>query len=206
MTIIQQINLFNPEYSSRKRFLSVRTIIFACLLTLGVNLSAWLWFAYMNNEIEQQYVKINQTQQTQIEKMKKAAADLIANSSEKQLQEKLHALESEVLQSQQQLDVIQKMLGGRTGYSQYMRALTKQGLTNVWLNGLRLSGGDDHVQVSIEASALYPALVPEYLKLLRRQALLNGNGGPSLQLGKVDASHARHIRFELVANAHGTQP
>jgi len=197
---MQQINLFNQRYSGRKRLLSMRTVLFVSLLALAANLAAQGYFSYLGGKIETQYAELAQQQQQQLANIKQAADALKADTSEQALKQRLNELNGRITTELQLLESVRAQLGNSIGYSGFMRALAKSGLQNVWLTALRISGAAGQTQVKLNAATLYPALAPDYLKSLRRQALFNGQGGPSLRMGDFRTDAKGYLAFELLAD------
>lgn len=203
---MQQINLFNPNFSTRKRFLSTRTVIFICILALTANLAALAYFSYLDADLGIQIVKLQKMQQQQQAEIKKITAKLVADNSEQTFQQRLHELQNQITAEKQQMEAIRTALGHSGGYSVYMRALAGSGLDNVWLTGMTISGNDENTQLRLSAATLYPALVPDYLQILRRQALFNGKGGPSLKLGRFETDKKGYLVFDLTTAGMTVQP
>jgi hypothetical protein len=94
-------------------------------------------------------------------------------------------------------------VGNTTGYSEYLRAFSRQVVPGLWLTGFKLTG--DAAQISLRGGAVNPELVPVYIQKLGNESVMQGKTFATLQIQqpKVDAKSdaksapAHYVEFTL---------
>lgn len=118
-------------------------------------------------------------------------ARMILMEAEFSPQQNTQALQDEVLQLEKKLatqaELIETMkasAGGNTvGYSEYMRAFSRQAVQGVWLTGFKVTG--DGAEISLNGAALNPGLLPIYIQRLGNEKIMHGKIFSNLQIKAV---------------------
>jgi Tfp pilus assembly protein PilN len=177
----QQINLFNPIFLKQKKYFSAVTMVQALGLILAGSL---LLGFYANLQLKELSVEA-EAGKTKVEAAKAQQATVNATYGPRQ---KSKALETELAQAEAELMATQKVFetlkrgdfGNTKGYSEYLRAFSRQIVDGVWLTGFQINGAG--AEMSIQGRALKPELVPAYINRLRREPVLQGKSFATLEI------------------------
>lgn len=205
----QQINLFNPAFVKRRQHFSLVTMVQGLGLIL---LGSVLMYGYAFYQVEQ-LTKQREEGERQVNdgqrKLAHFTEEYSLQHSDQQLQGEVQRLEKLVSEQGELVAVMQSgALGKSAGYSEYMRAFSRQVVPGLWLTGFKLSG--DGSQVSLTGGVVNPDLLPEYIQRLRSERVMQGKTFSALQmqLAKVDKPGAvpRYVEFELRSSAVEVKP
>lgn len=171
----QQINLYNPIFLKQKKIFSATTMAQA-LAAILVGALAFAGFAAY------QVAKLEREVQRGEALAKAEEARLVRVGSEFAARKQDAALAAEVQRSERELkmreEVVALLSTGAlgvamdrgSGVSPYLRALARQNLNGLWLTGFELAGKD----MVLSGRALRAELVPEYLRRLGREPVMQG--------------------------------
>ncbi len=206
----QQINLFNPIFLKKKKYFSTVAMAQSLgLLLLGsafVAGYAHFQVASLNKEaaITRMHLADAQTQ------LAKIRAENAPRQKSQALENQIAKAEAETQSLKQVFDTLQKGdIGNTEGYSEYLRAFSRQIVDGVWLTGLTLVGAGN--EIGVDGRALQPELVATYMNRLKREPVLQGKSFGTLhmqvpqadQTAKVDGNAAKqrglapYIEFSL---------
>lgn len=196
----QQINLFNSAFVQRSQPLSLTAMLQGLGLIL---LGAVVMYGYADYQVEQMELQVEESaRRFNAEQLRLAglAAEFSPQRSNQTLQEEVRRLERQVSEQAELVDVLKSgALGNSTGYSEYMRAFSRQVVSGLWLTGFNVSG--DGAQLSLSGAVTHPDLLPEYIQRLRREAVMQGKTFAALQMqqAKSDKPGAapRYVEFVL---------
>jgi len=203
----QQINLFNPAFVKQRKHFSLP----AMLQGLGLIVVGSLFFyGYALYQVEQlgkqseESAKRYQAEQARLARHTKEFSPQQANQA---LQEEVRQLEKRVADQAELIEIIKSgAVGNTTGYSEYMRAFSRQIAQGLWLTGFKVTG--DAAQISLSGAALAPDLLPAYIQRLGKESIMRGKTFSTLQMRQpkagaslgVDASRGaapRYVEFTL---------
>lgn len=179
----QQINLFNPVFLKQKKvFSSV-----AMAQALGVLLVGALAMVALGRQ--------------HVAALEKEAATLKVQLAQKEARRALvnaefaprtpsAAMAAQIVEAEARLralgtvsDVLGRgELGRAGGYSEYFRALARQGMDGVWLTGVSVDNGG--ADIGIRGRALQGTMVPGYIGRLTREPVMQGKSFSSLQIAQ----------------------
>lgn len=179
----QQINLFNPVFLKQKKvFSSV-----AMAQALGVLLVGALAMVAFGRQ--------------HVAALEKEAATLKVQLAQKEARRALvnaefaprtpsAAMAAQIVEAEARLralgtvsDVLGRgELGRAVGYSEYFRALARQGMDGVWLTGVSVDNGG--ADIGIRGRALQGTMVPGYIGRLTREPVMQGKSFSSLQIAQ----------------------
>lgn len=196
----QQINLFNPAFVQQRQVFSLAAMLQGLGLILLGALSLYGYAHYQVGQMELQVAESTRRFNDEQLKLGGLAAEFSPQRSNQALQEEVRRLEQQV---NEQVDLVEVLksgaLGNGAGYSEYMRAFSRQVVQGLWLTGFNVSG--DGTQLSLRGAVMHPDLLPEYMQRLRREAVMQGKTFAALQMqqAKVDKPGAapRYVEFVL---------
>lgn len=177
----QQINLFNPIFLKTKKYFSATAMAQSLgLLVLGMALIA----AYAHFQVEslgkEAAATTRQLTDAQMQ-LAKALAENAPRARSKVLENQVAQAELQIASLGQVFTVLQNGdIGNTKGYSEYLRAFSRQIVDGVWLTGLSLVGAGN--EIAVDGRALQPELVATYVNRLKREPVLQGKSFGTLQM------------------------
>ncbi|RJG06398.1 MSHA biogenesis protein MshI [Noviherbaspirillum cavernae] len=177
----QQINLFNPIFLKQKKYFSAVTMAQALGLILLGSASLGGYAKYqlyaLGKEAEATAGQLAAVQT----RLNKVNADYGPKEKSKALEEDIRNAEMEARSLLQVFAVLgRREFGNTDGYSEYMRAFSRQIVNGVWLTGFTIRGaGSD---ISLQGRTLQPDLVPAYITRLKNEPALQGKSFAALEM------------------------
>jgi Tfp pilus assembly protein PilN len=206
----QQINLFNPIFLKQKKYFSAVAMLQALgLLVLGSALLATYASLQASGLRDEAVITTKQLETAQAQ-LSQAKAEYAPRSKSQALENQIQKTEVELQSLKQVFEVLNKGdIGNTKGYSEYLRAFSRQIIDGVWLTGLSLVGAGN--EIAVQGRALQPELIPAYMNRLKREPVMQGKFFGTLemqvpqmeQLAKGDAGEAKqrglagYIEFHL---------
>ncbi len=199
----QQINLYNPIFLKQKKIFSSQTMTQALgLLALGL----LAFYGYARYQVA--------NLQTEADSSAKRLA-MAQTRTEHMAQElgprkKSANLEADIQQAEVELRALQAVQGAlkqgglasTNGFSPYLKAFARQAVEGLWLTGFSVSGSE----MAISGRTLKPELVPEYIRRLGEEPVMQGRKFAMLEMRQPEAPPAkdgkaavapRYIEFTL---------
>ncbi len=176
----QQINLFNPAFRKQKQYFSaIRMAQVLVVVTVGA-LGLGAFESYQLSQLGKAAGEISSrlaSTQAQLDKMTGASP----RQKSKALEDQIQQTEAEVASLQQAFDTLQKGDFGNTkGYSEYMRAFSRQIAAGIWLTGFTIQGAGTGIE--LQGRALQADLVPMYIGRLKRESIMQGKSFAHLEM------------------------
>lgn len=199
----QQINLFNPIFLKQRKYFSLLTmsqalgmIVMGSLLIYGYALYQVAQLGLQSEESARRF----KGEQLRLARYKSEFSPQHANL---ELQAEVRRLEKELAEQAKVVDTLKSgSVGNTTGYSQYMRAFSRQAVQGLWLTGFKVTG--DAAQISLSGGVLDPELLPIYIQRLGREQAMRGKSFSNLQMqqasnepGKEGTSASRYVKFTI---------
>lgn len=177
----QQINLYNPAFEQQRQWLSLNSLA-ASIAVLVLLIAAASVLGEMRN---QALAKQERASAAQLAQLKDQAGTMTAQVGARQkdprLLEELGRVQADLDAGAEVLAVLQGgALGNTAGYSEYLRAFARQSFDGLWLTGFSIAGAGH--EVTIEGRALRAELVPDYLKRLNRERIMQGRAFSELSI------------------------
>lgn len=196
----QQINLFNPAFVQKRQQFSLATMLQGLGLILLGALGMYGYALYQVKQMEVQFAESTRLFNAEQVRLGGLAAEFSPQRNDQILQEEVKRLEQQVNEQASLVDVLKSgALGNGAGYSEYMRAFSRQVVQGLWLTGFNVSG--DGMQLTLSGAVMHPDLLPEYIQRLRREAVMEGKTFAALQMqqAKSDKPGAapRYVEFVL---------
>jgi len=200
----QQINLFNPIFLKQRKYLSLLTMLQALGLIVLGSLFFYGYALYQVAELKQQAEESTRRYSAEQARLARHSAKFSPQQARQALQNEVRDLENAVAEQTQLVDTLKSgSIGNTTGYSQYMRAFSRQVVQGLWLTGFKVVG--DATQISLSGGVLEPELLPIYIQRLNREISMQGKSFATLQMqqpkveqGSAGASaSARYVEFAM---------
>jgi hypothetical protein len=197
----QQINLFNPIFLKKKKYFSAVAMVQSLgLLVLGSALVA----GYAHFQVE----RLGKEAATTASQLADAQAQLTKLRAENVPLQKSQALQNQIAKSETEMQSLKQVfdvlqtgdIGNTKGYSEYLRAFSRQIVDGVWLTRLTLVGAGN--EIAIDGRALHPELVATYMNRLKREPVLQGKSFGTLQM-QVPQAEANARSDPSAAKQHG---
>ena len=198
----QQINLFNPVFLKQQKLFSLLTMLQGLGLILLGSLLFYAYAIYQVSELSRQSEQSSRRFNAEQTRLLGYSAEFSPQQANQRLQDELQQLEKKVAEANTLVEVLRSgAVGNTTGYSEYMRAFSRQVVPGLWLTGFTVTG--DAAQISLNGGVLDPELVPVYIQKLGREGVMQGKNFSTLQMqqpkvdvkDKVTAAH--YLEFTL---------
>ncbi len=181
----QNINLFNPAFRKQQRRLSFATLAQCLGLTL---LALFAYQFYLQQQVGSLTDELRaaegslKEQRSHVDNLKGQAA---ARKPDAQLETEIANLEVELKQAREATDALKGgAFGNQQGFSEYLRAFSRQSLSGLWLTGFTIAGSGE---LEIRGRVVSPDLVPSYIQRLNREKVLQGRSFARFEMGQPKA-------------------
>jgi len=199
----QQINLFNPIFLKQRKYFSLLTIFQALGLIVLGSLFFYGYALYQVGQLKQQSEESTRRFNAEQARLARYTAEFSPQQANQTLQTEVWRLEKELAEQTRMVDTLKSgSVGNTTGYSQYMRAFSRQVVQGLWLTGFKVTG--DAAQISLSGGVLDPELLPIYIQRLGRERAMQGKSFSTLQMqqaktevGKESRSAVRYVEFTM---------
>jgi len=207
----QQINLFNPIFMKQRKYFSLLTMLQALGLVIAGSLIFYGYAIYQVGQLK--LLAEENTKRYTAEQVRLAGfmAEFSPQHSMQLLQNEVQRLDKQVAEQNQIIETLKSgAVGNTTGYSEYMRAFSRQIVQGLWLSGFKVTG--DAAQISLSGGVVNPELLPEYIQRLGRESIMKGKTFSTLKMqqpkvdqaagtGTAPASTARrYVEFTLYSS------
>jgi hypothetical protein len=177
----QQINLFNPIFLKQRKYLSLVTMLQALGLIVLGSLLFYGYALYQVDRLKQQSEESTKRFNAEQARLARYTAEFSPQQADKILRDEVEYLEAALAAQSRIVDTLKSgSIGNTTGYSQYMRAFSRQIVQGVWLTGFKVTG--DAAQISLSGGVLEPGLLPTYIQRLGREQAMRGKSFSTLQM------------------------
>ncbi|MGA8863483.1 MAG: PilN domain-containing protein [Gallionella sp.] len=207
----QQINLFNPIFLKQRKYFSLLTMVQALGLIIAGSLIFYGYAVYQVAQLKRQADENTRRFDAEQTRLASFMAEFSPQRSAQLLQNEVQRLGTQVEGQNQIIQTLKSgAIGNTTGYSEYMRAFSRQVVQGLWLTGFKVTG--DAAQISLSGGVVDPQLLPEYIQRLGRERVMKGKTFSTLKMqqtkagkseanGKeTNASAPRYIEFTLYSS------
>ena len=188
----QQINLLNIAFIKRTTYVSLPGILLALGLIIASILSFYGYGLFQLRQLEEQYTVATARYTDDLARNGKQLGELSAQQNTQALQEEAKRLESR-LASQNRLIESQKSVGNTEGFSEYLRAFSRQLVQGLWLSRFNIEA----TQFSLSGYAAAPELLPVYIQRLGKERIMQGKTFANLEMSHTTQGA---IEFSLQSN------
>jgi cell division protein FtsL len=204
----QQINLFNPIFMKQRKYFSLLTMLQALGMIIAGTLIFYGYATYqvsqLNRQLEQNTKRYNEEQL----RLARFIAEFSPQQANLLLQGEVQRLEKQTAEQNEVIETLKSgAVGNSIGFSEYMRAFSRQVVQGLWLTGFKVSG--DAAQIRLSGGVVNPELLPVYIQRLGKERIMKGKTFSTLimQQSKEDEgsgaglTHAsasrRYVEFTL---------
>ena len=197
----QQVNLYQPILRAQPKVFSALTIMqFGGLLLLGLSL-IYGYARWQDAKLSRDVIALQAQQDAMLKRIEDFNTRFPIKQKSPDLERQLTSLVADRSGKARALDVLSGGVYGNTkGFSGYLEGLARQHLEGVWLTGVTISDGGEHL--GLTGSTVDAQRVPRYLQQLSAEQAYKGREFKTFQMqrGAVPA----HIDFTLNTAATST--
>ena len=168
----QNINLFSPAFRKPRQQLTLAVVV-QCLCVTLVALFAYHF--YLQQQLKGVAVELAAAQKlfdAQINLTKTLKPKRVPPETEAQLDAEIRRLETAFKQALASIEALKGgAFGNEQGFSEYLRAFSRQSIGGLWLTGFDIGGGGE---LEIRGRTLRPDLLPTFIQHLNRERVLAG--------------------------------
>jgi Flp pilus assembly protein TadB len=201
----QQINLFNPAFVKRRKHFSLPAMLQGLGLVAAGALAFYGYALHQVDQLEKQAKESDKRFQAEQARLARHAAEFSPQQANQALQDEVRRLEKRLADQAELIEIIKSgALGNTAGYSEYMRAFSRQVAEGLWLTGFRIAG--DAAQISLSGAVLNPELLPAYIQRLSKESIMRGRTFATLQMRQPKTSQGeipRYVEFTLHSGPDG---
>jgi hypothetical protein len=180
--VSQQINLFNPIFRKQKKYFSSTTMLQALAIICVACALLVADAARRSRALQAQAASIDALLLSSQERL----ADFRVRYAPRQ---KSAALVTEIAAAQVELAMLANAqatitrggFGDTRGFSGYFRAFARQSIEGLWLTGLDIAAGGQ--RLGVHGNAMQAELVPQYMRRLGTEPVMQGKAFSSLEIG-----------------------
>lgn len=204
----QQINLFNPIFMKQRKYFSLLAMLQALGMIIAGSLIFYGYATYQVGQLNRQLEENTKRYNSEQLRLARYVTEFSPQQANQLLQGEVQLLEKQVADQNKIIETLKSGAVGNTiGFSEYMRAFSRQVVQGLWLTGFKVSG--DAAQISLSGGVVNPELLPEYIQRLGRERVMKGKTFSTLKMrqskvdegagtGQTRASTARHyVEFTL---------
>jgi len=207
----QQINLLNPLLKRQRDYFSLKNMLQALGL---IGLGSMLFYGYAYYEASQQTKQFDENaRRYEVEQSRMAnfAKEFSPQQNNEVLKAEISKLEKELKEQKELIDGLKSSTGATTiGFSEYMRAFSRQIVQGLWLKNFEISG--DGSKMSLSGSVLSPESLPVYIQRLGKEKVMHGKTFSTLLIEAGSAkgasvdSPASYVEFKLLSTPDSSEP
>jgi hypothetical protein len=207
----QQINLFNPVFMRQRKYFSLLAMLQALGMIIAGSLFFYSYAIYQVDQLGRQLEENTKRYNVEQQRQARAAAEFSPKQSIQLLQNEVQRLEKQTAEQNEIIETLKSgALGNTLGYSEYMRAFSRQVVQGLWLTSFKVTG--DAAQISLSGGVVSPELLPTYIQRLRKERIMRGKTFSTLkmQLARANESTAggqtpavaaqRYVEFTLYSS------
>jgi hypothetical protein len=207
----QQINLFNPIFMKQRKYFSLLAMMQALGLIIAGSLIFYVYAVYQVDQLKLQSEENTKRYNAEQLRLARSVTEFSPQQANQLMQDEVQRLGKQAAEQNELIETLKSgVLGNTTGYSEYMRAFSRQVVQGLWLTGFKVTG--DAAQISLRGGVVNPELLPAYIQRLGREHIMQGKTFSTLKMqqskaeegvgtGQVPASPARrYVEFALYSS------
>jgi hypothetical protein len=181
----QNINLLNPALRRQRTALSFATLVKSAGLVLVVLFGAQFILQHQVSGLAAELAGLESAGQQRTAHADQLKAQAAQRRPDPTVEADITRLEREVRQAREAMGALKiGTFGDPDGFSEYLRAFSRQSLSGLWLTGFTIAGAGD---VAIHGRVIRPELVPSYIRRLNREKVLAGRSFAHLEMSQPAA-------------------
>ena len=180
----QQINLLNPILRKRGfSFNSATAMLYGLGIAVALGALGAVYERYQLRDASAQAQAVEQEHKDAVARFDKLAAEARQQKPNVQLEADITRLDLQLKGRQEVVETLKSGAVGNTGgFSEYMRAFSRQSVNGLWLTGFDIALGGN--ELAIRGRTLDADLVATYLTQLNREKPLLGRQFAALRIGQ----------------------
>ena len=193
----QQINLFNPIFREAGfSYTSAKAMLYGVGIAVAIAALGAVYEDQRLRAVQTQAQAVDQTYKEITATSGKLVAELsVAQKPNAQLEAALAALDAQLKDRQEIIQTLKSGAVGNTeGFSDYMRAFSRQSINGLWLTAFDIAGNE----LALQGRTLSADLVANYLKQLNQEKALQGRRFAAMRISQPPP--------ELAAAAPAAEP
>lgn len=168
----QQINLYQPVFSSERKLFGASTVASA-FVVLIVGLGAYTVHSRAQLRNLASEVEVLRADQEARDAQAALSEEQAARSTPAEIESRVKELSRAVAARTQALHMLQSGAAGQaTGFAPRLEALARRHVDGLWIDAVVLSGANG--SMSLSGATVDPDIVPRYLQNLAQDAVLTG--------------------------------
>ncbi|MES2318328.1 MAG: hypothetical protein V4631_12640 [Pseudomonadota bacterium] len=199
----QQINLFNPIFRKQKKYFSSVTMLQALAIICVACALLAADAARRSRALQAQAAATDSLLAARQLKLSEARVRFAPRQKSAALAAEITAAQAELAMLANAASMIERGdFGDRRGFSDYFRAFARQRIDGLWLTGVDI--GSNGSRLGVRGNTLRAELVPQYMRRLSSEPVMQGKAFSSLDIGvapalpaAVGAPAADYLKFSL---------
>lgn len=184
----QNINLFSPAFRKQRTRVSFTASVQLLGLTLLLLLGFHVYLRYEVNRLGEELRAAESMLKEQRAIADKLKGQVAARKPDARLEAEIAKLEVELKEAREAMDALKGgAFGNQEGFSEYLRAFSRQSVNGLWLTGFTIAGSGE---LEIRGRVLTPELVPSYIQRLNREAVLQGRSFARFEMNRPKPERA----------------
>jgi cell division protein FtsL len=185
----QQINLFNPIFMKQRKYFSLLTMLQALVMIVAGSLIFYGYAIYQVGQLKRQADETNNRYIAEQARLTTFMAEFSPQRAMQSLQNEVQDMDKRVADQNRIIETLKSgAVGNTTGFSEYMRAFSRQVVQGLWLTGFKVTG--DAAQISLSGGVVNPQLLPIYIQHLGRESIMKGKTFSTLKMKQAGADEA----------------
>jgi Tfp pilus assembly protein PilN len=179
----QQINLFNPIFRKAGfSFTSATAMLYGVGIAVAIAALGAAYEDYRLRAVQTQAQAVDQAFKEATAASDKLTAEMaVMQKPNAQFEAALTALDVQLKARQEVIDTLNSGAVGNTeGFSEYMRAFSRQGINGLWLTAFDIAGSE----LALQGRTLSADLVANYLKQLNQEKALQGRRFAAMRISQ----------------------
>jgi hypothetical protein len=198
--VSQQINLFNPIFLKQKKYFSALTMAQALGLILAGSLAFYSFASYRTNMLGKQAAEFSKRLASEEARYVSASTRLVPRQKSKQVESDVATAEEQLRARRGVMEILQSgKLGNTKGFSEYMRAFSRQIVNGLWLTEFSVDANGNDMMLT--GRTLQPELVPTYIRRLSQESVMQGKTFAVLEMHQPGVMPAK-----LAAQTKANEP
>ena len=184
----QQVNLFNPLFRPKGfSFTSAKAMLYAMGIAATCLALAAVYEDYALREVAARAQSTETMHKEATAKLAQLTNEVAQQKPNPQIEADIAALEAQLKGRQEIVETLRSgAVGNTSGFSEYMRAFSRQTVNGLWLTGFEFDGND----LVLHGRTVNPELVANFLKQLNREQSLQGREFSAMRIRQPAAEGA----------------
>lgn len=180
----RQINLYNPLLRPKGfSFTSANAMLYGAGIAVAVAALVAVYEDYQLRDVQTRAQAVDQAYKDATARHDKLAAELTQRKPNTLLETEVTALDAQLKGRREIIETLKSGVVGNTGgFSEYMRAFSRQNVNGLWLTAFDIATGGN--ELALQGRALSADLVASYLRQLNQEKALQGRQFAALRISQ----------------------